>query len=45
MKSKPDTSLYFTTVVVVEKNLVVLGSHLFKEGAEPTMTRFLMCKV
>jgi len=45
MARKPKTALYFTTVLVVEKKLAVLGGHLYQEKAEPSITRPLVCSV
>lgn len=44
MARRPKTALYFTTVVVLEKNLAVLGGHLYQEKAEPTITRPVVCR-
>ena len=38
---KPPTAMYFTTVVVLEKELVVIGGHLYSEGTDPSVTRFV----
>jgi hypothetical protein len=42
-KKQPETALYFTTVVILEKGLAVLGGHLYQEGYEPTITRPTVC--
>jgi hypothetical protein len=43
MKNKPETALYFTSVVVPDKNMAVLGGHLYTEGVEPSVTRPMVC--
>lgn len=43
MEARPDTALYFTTAVALERDLAVLGGHLYIEGAEPSVTRFMIC--
>lgn len=44
MHKRPKTSLYFTSVVVVENDLAIIGGHLYLEGNEPTITRFMACQ-
>jgi len=39
-RRKP-TALYFTSVVVLADDFPVLGGHLYAEGQEPSITRFL----
>jgi hypothetical protein len=35
--------MYFTSVVVAERDVAVLGGHLRSQGNEPTVTRVLVC--
>jgi hypothetical protein len=42
-KKKRPTALYFTTVVAVEDKTAILGGHLYSEGAEPSVTRIVIC--
>ncbi len=44
MPKRPDTALYFTTVVALEKSFSVIGGHLYLEEAYPSITRFMICK-
>ena len=43
MAKRPDTALYYTTVVAISADLAVIGGHLYLEGAEPTITRVQLC--
>lgn len=41
-KKKPDTALYFTTVLAVNKDNAILGGHLYMEQSEPSITRVML---
>jgi hypothetical protein len=43
MAKRPETALYFTSVVAIEKDLAVVGGHLYVEADEPTVTRLMLC--
>jgi hypothetical protein len=43
MDRKP-TALYFTTVVVIEPGLAIMGGHFYSDGLEPTATRIMAVK-
>lgn len=42
---RPDTAMYFTTVVALQSDFAVIGGHLYLEGGSPTVTRFMICKM
>lgn len=42
-KKRPETALYFTTVVAAENHVAIIGGHLFSENDEPSMTRISVC--
>jgi hypothetical protein len=39
MPQRPDTALYFTTVIAVRKDYASIGGHLYFEENDPTITR------
>jgi hypothetical protein len=43
MPERPETALYFTTVVAIQKDLAIVGGHLYLEGAYPSVSRCFLC--
>jgi hypothetical protein len=42
-KKRPETALYFTTVVAAEDHVAIIGGHLYSENDEPSTTRISVC--
>jgi len=43
INSRPNTAMYFTSVIAFRKNMAVIGGHMLAHGPSPTATRFMIC--